>query len=229
MTVTLLGPLDDGVIETVATVCRWIFLLCIIPTIWPLRHRMNDPRRTHPKPGMWLVWFIVGSMATIGQAFGGAPFDAWAAKAFLTLGPLIIAVLALLRHEPLVMNAVDRRSLVLCAAGIAAYIPLYFGWFGPADPLAAGLVVVGLAMLVDGIAAVPTWYDTVRRHVPVGEIVTFALAFVAVLATLAILPWPWTWLGSMLLVFLAAQQVTLIATMVIGRVRNPAPEPVAAG
>lgn len=219
MTPTLLGPLPDDLRETVSTVTSWVFLLCIIPTIWPLRHRMADPRRTHPKPVTWGTWFIVGSMATIGQALGGVPVEAWIAKAFLSLGPLIIAVAALIRHEPLIVDAVDRWSLWLCVAGTAVYVPLYFGWFGPAEPVAAGLVVVGVAILVDSIAAVPTWHSALHRRAPIGEIVTFALALVAVLAVLCILPWPWTWLGSALLCFLALQMVSIIGTLAFGRSR----------
>lgn len=233
MTVTLLGPLPDGVIETVATVCRWVFLLCIIPIIWPLRYPLGHPKRTNPEPVTWGTWFLVGSMATIGQALGGAPVDAWLAKLFLSIGPLIVAVLAVARHEPWVANRVDRWSLALCAVGVIIYVPLTFGWVGPADPVTAGLIVINVAIVVDTIAAVPTCHSALRRHAPTGEVVTFACALTAVLVTLAILPTPWTWLGNALLCVIALQQVAIIATLVIGRRRThpvpQRPEPVDTG
>jgi len=229
MTVTLLGALPNPLIETIATVCRWVFLLCIVPIIWPLRHPLGHPQRTHPEPVTWLTWFLVGSMATIGQALGGAPYDAWAGKLFLSLGPLVVGVLALLRREPLVANTVDRWSLALCAAGVAAYVPLTFGWIGPADPVLGGLVVINVAIVVDTIAAVPTCYSALHRHAPVGEIVTFGVALAATLTTMAILPVPWTWLSNALFVVLAAQMVAIIVSLSLGRARNPVPEPVAAG
>lgn len=221
MTPTLLGPLDNDLIETVATACRWIFLLCIIPIIWPLRYPLGHPQRTHPKPMTWGVWFLVGSMATIGQAFGGAPPDAWLAKLFLSIGPAVVAVLALLRHEPIVADVVDRWSLALCALGVAVYIPLTFGWIGPADPVLGGLVVINVAIIVDTIAAVPTCHSALHRHAPVGEIVTFGFALAATLVTMAILPVPWTWLSNALFVVLALQMIAIIASLVIGRARTP--------
>jgi hypothetical protein len=231
MTPTLLGPLPDGLIETVATVCRWAFLLCIIPIIWPLRHPMGHPKRTHPQPVTWLTWFLVGSMATIGQAFGGAAPDAWLGKLFLSIGPLIVGVLALARREPVAVNAVDRWSLALCAVGVALYVPLTFGWIGPADPVTAGLIVINVAIVVDTIAAVPTCRSTVQRYVPAGEIVTFAIVLPATLVTLAILPVPWTWLSNALFCVLALQMIAILTTMVIGRRRHAPgtvePEPVA--
>jgi len=221
VTPTVLGPLDDGLREAVSLATSWIFLLCIIPTVWPLRHSFTDPHRTHPKPGMWLTWFVIGSMATFGQAFGGAPPEAWVAKAALSAGPLIVAVWALARHEPLVIEPVDRWSLILCGVGILIYVPLYFGWIGPADPVAAGLVVVVVAIVVDTIASVPFILQARRRHAPVGEVVTFACALAAVLAVLVILPWPPTWLGHLLLCFLACQQIVIIWALQAGRARNP--------
>jgi hypothetical protein len=222
-TLTLLGPLSAHTVIVVSTVTSWIFLLCIIPTVWPLRHRFTDPRRTHPKPGMWGTWFIVGSMATIGQAFGGAAPESWIAKAALSTGPLIIAVWALIRHEPLIIEPIDRWSLILCGIGIVIYVPLFFGWIGPAEPEAAGLVVVIAAILVDTIASVPFILQALRRHAPIGEVVTFAIAFAAVLTVLAILPVPWTWLNNLLLCFLACQQIVIIWALLAGRARNPRP------
>jgi hypothetical protein len=220
MTTTLLGSLPNNLIDVVATVARWTFLLCIIPTIWPLRHPLGHPKRTHPKAMTWGTWFLVGSMATFGQAFGGAPPDAWLAKLFLSIGPLIVAVLAFVRHEPLVADAIDRWSLVLCAIGVIVYVPLFFGWLGPADPVLAGLIVINLAIVVDTIAAVPTCHSALQRRAPNGEIVTFVLALVATLATISILPLPWTWLGNALLCVLALQQIAIITTMVMGRMHS---------
>jgi len=228
MTATLLGVLPNDLIETIATVCRWVFLLCIIPIIWPLRHPLGHPKRTHPEPVTWLTWFLVGSMATIGQALGGSPYDAWAGKLFLSIGPLVVGVLALLRHEPLVANRVDRWSLALCAAGVIAYIPLTFGWIGPADPVLGGLVVINVAIVVDTIAAVPTCHSALTRRAPVGEIVTFAIALAATLTTMAILPVPWTWLSNALFVVLAMQMIAIIASLVVGRSRNAVPATAAA-
>jgi len=231
MTVTLLGPLSDATIVAVLWVTSWLFLLCIAPLLWStIRYRYDEaPKRAHPKPVMWATWFLIGSMATIGQALGGAPLQAWWAKGVLSLGPAIVAVVAVLRHEPLVITRVDRWTLWLCAVGIVIYIPLYFGLIGPADPVAAGVVVVVTAMLVDAIASAGMLYSAVHSREPLTQIVTFALALCGVLTILAILPVPWTFLSAGLLIFLGVQQVLIITAFAYGRARNPVPEPVAAG
>lgn len=229
MTDTLLGPLPDDVIAVVSTTSNWIFLLSIVPLCWStIRHPMQPtPPRAHPKAVTWLTWFLVGSMATIGQALGGAPPEAWTAKAALSAGPLIVAIVAVLRREPWVVTEIDRWSLWLCALGVAVYVPLFFGAIGPADPYAAGLVVVGVAILVDIIAAVPTWGDALRERAPISTVITFSCALVAVLAVLCILPRPWTLLSAPLFCFLALQMISIIVTLLIGRARHPAGTPAA--
>lgn len=222
MTVTLLGPLPDGVVGAVSWLANALTLLCIVPLCWATwRHNYSDPKRAHPKPVTWGVWFVVGSVATVGMALGGAPASAWLLKLCLSLGPAVVAAVALYKGERLIVTRVDRWSLWLCALGIVVYVPLYFGWIGPADPVAAGLVVVGMAILVDVIAAGPTYHEAWRSPEPVAEIVTFGLALVSVLAVLCILPTPWTWLGSTYLVFLAFQMGSIIAVLWLGRRRVP--------
>lgn len=229
MTTTLLGPLSDATIATVLTITSWTFLLCIAPLLWSLHYPMQPtPPRAHPRPVMWATWFLIGSMATIGQALGGAPPQSWVSKAALSTGPIIVAAVALWRGEPLVITRVDRWVLWLCAAGVAIYVPLFFGWIGPADPVAAGVVVVVTAMVVDAIASVGTIYAAVREREPVTQIITFALALAAVLIVLCILPWPWTFLSAAIFVFLAVQQVCIIAALAIGRARHPVQAPSAA-
>jgi len=221
VTTTLLGPLPDGVITWVSWVANVLTLVCIVPLCWATwRYEHDDPRRAHPKPAMWGVWFIVGSVATVGTALGGAPAAAWLLKGFLSLGPAIVAVVALARGERLIVTRIDRWSLWLCVAGIVVYVPLFFGWIGPAEPVAAGLVVVGMAILVDIIAASGTYHDAWRSPEPMAEIVTFGLALVSVLAVLCILPMPWTWLGSVYLAFLALQMTSIIAVLWAGRRRS---------
>lgn len=226
MTTTLLGPLDNTTIGVVSWVANILTLICIVPLCWStIRYDIDDPRRAHPKPAMWGVWFVVGSVATVGTALGGAPAAAWLLKGFLSLGPAIVAVVALYRGEKLIVTKIDRWSLWLCAAGIIVYIPLFFGWIGPAEPVTAGLVVVGMAILVDIIAASGTYHDAWQSPEPISEIVTFGLALLSVLAVLCILPWPWTWLGSTYLVFLAFQMASIIAVLWAGRRRSHRPLP----
>jgi hypothetical protein len=229
VTTTLLGPLPDATRAAVSQATSWVFLLCIVPLLWStVRYPYQHDKRAHPKPVMWATWFLVGSMATIGQALGGAPIESWRAKLFLSAGPAIVAIVALLWHEPLVITWVDRWSLWLCVAGVAVYVPLFFGWIGPADPVAAGVVVVVVAMVVDLTASAGQIYSVVREREPVTQIVTFGLALAAVLAVLCILPWPWTFLSAAIFVFLAVQQVCIIAALAVGRARHPRGTPEAA-
>ena len=220
MTTTLLGPLPDGVISAVSWTANILTLLCVAPLCWStLRYDFDDPRRAHPRPVTWGIWFLVGMIATVGLALGGAPTSAWTIKLFLSLGPVIVAAVALYRGEKLLVTRVDRWSLGLGLLGVLVYIPIYFGWIGPADAYAAGLVAAGTAILVDAIGAGPTWEAGWRDGAPMPEIVTFALALVSVCAVLCILPWPWTLLSSAYLVFLAVQMVSIIAVDVWGNAR----------
>jgi len=225
MTETLIGPLSDTTIVAVTWATSWLFLLCITPLLWSLHYPYEHPRRAHAKPVMWGTWFIVGSMATVGQALGGAPFESWWAKAVLSTGPLIVAVVAVLRHEPLVITKVDQWTLWMCLIGVAIYIPLFFGLLGPAAPEGAGIFVVIVAMVVDTVAAAGMLYGAWRGREPVTQIVTFTLALGGVLTILCTLPVPWTFLSAGIFVFLAAQQVLIIAALIGGRVRHPAPVP----
>jgi hypothetical protein len=221
VTETLLGPLPDTVITALSWATSWLFLLCIAPLLWSLHYPYRHPKRAHAKPVMWGTWFIVGSMATVGQALGGAPPQSWWAKGALSLGPIIVAVVAVLRHEPLVITRVDRWSLWMCLLGIVIYIPLYFGWLGSPVPYRAGEFVVVVAMLVDTVAAAGMLYGAWRGREPVTQIVTFALALGGVLTVLCILPVPWTFLSAGTLCFLAAQQVLIIGALAGGRARHP--------
>lgn len=220
MTATILGPLPDGVVSAVSTAANWLVLLCVAPLCWATwRYPYDDPRRAHPSPVTWGIWFLVGMVATVGLALGGAPTSAWTIKLFLSLGPVIVAVVALWRGERLLATRVDRWSLALGGAGLVAYVLAYFGVVGPADPYAAGLVAVGTAIAVDAIGAGPTWAAGWRYGAPMAELVTFALALVSVVAVLCILPWPWTWLSATYLVFLGLQMVSIIAVDAVGRHR----------
>jgi hypothetical protein len=224
VTTTLLGPLPDTVVTALSWATSWLFLLCLAPLLWSLHWPYQDGRRAHVKPVMWFTWFVVGSMATFGQAFGGAPPQAWWAKGALSAGPLLVAVVAVLRHEPLIITWVDKWTLWMCAAGILIYVPLYFG-FSHSD---AGVFVVVVAMLVDTVAAAGMLYGSWRGREPVTQIVTFSLALAGVLTVLCILPVPWTFLSAGTLCFLAVQQVLIIGALAGGRARHPRGTPEAA-
>jgi len=225
VTTTLLGPLPDGVIATVSWTANVLTLLCVAPLCWATwRYDYDDPRRAHPRPVTWGIWFLVGMIATVGLALGGAPTSAWTIKLFLSLGPVIVAAVALYRGERLLVTRVDRWSLGLGLLGVAIYIPVYFGWVGPADAYAAGLVAAAAAILVDIIGAGPTWEAGWRYGAPLPEIVTFALAWVSVSAVLCILPWPWTLLSSAYLWFLWAQMLSIIAVDARGNAHRAARE-----
>jgi hypothetical protein len=222
MTPTLLGPLDDATIAAVSWTANILTLLCVAPLCWATwRYDYDDPRRAHPRPVTWAVWFLVGMVATVGLALGGAPTSAWTIKLFLSLGPIIVAVVALYRGESWLVTAIDRWSLILGGVGVLLYIPVYFGWWAPADAYAAGLVAAGTAILVDAIGAGPTWEQGWRHGAPLAEIVTFGLAFLSVCAVLCILPWPWTLLSCAYLIFLAAQMVSIIVVDALGSHRHP--------
>jgi len=167
----------------------------------------------------WGTWFLVGMVATVGLALGGAPTSAWTIKLFLSLGPAIVAVVALYRGERLLATRVDRWSLGLGGVGLVVYVLVYFGIIGPADPYAAGLVAAGTAIAVDAIGAWPTWMNGWRDGAPTAEVITFTLALASVVAVLCILPWPWTLLSSAYLMFLAVQMVSIIAVDIWGNAR----------
>jgi len=220
MTTTILGPLPDGVINSVSTAANWLVLLCVAPLCFATwRYPKDDPRRAHPSPVTWGIWFLVGMVATVGLALGGAPTSAWTIKLFLSLGPVIVAVVALCCGERLLATRVDRWSLGLGGIGLVAYVLVYFGAIGPADPYAAGLVAAGTAIAVDAIGAWPTWVNGWRDGAPAAEITTFALALISVVAVLCILPWPWTWLSATYLVFLGLQMISIIVVDSVGRRR----------
>src|SRR6478752_10742429 len=149
MTTTILGPLPDGLISAVSAAANWLVLLCIVPLCWATWRPYDDPRRAHPSPVTWGIWFLVGMVATVGLALGGAPTSAWTIKLFLSLGPAIVAVVALYRGEKLLATRVDKWSLALGGIGLVFYVLAYFGAIGPADPYAAGLVAVATAIAVD--------------------------------------------------------------------------------
>lgn len=233
MTTTLLGPLPDGTISAVSWTANILTLLCVAPICWATwRYDHDDPRRAHPKPVTWGIWFLVGIVATVGLALGGAPTSAWSIKLFLSLGPVIVFAIALWRGEQLIVTRADRWSLILGGIGVvvyvvvyfgwlATYLPSYFWWMGAGDPYTAGLVAAATAIVVDTIGAVPTWVNGWEHGAPTAEVVTFALALVSVLAVLCILPWPWTLLSAAYLVFLALQMASIIAVDYRGRRHIP--------
>jgi hypothetical protein len=213
MTTTLLGPLAPTTINAVGLLASIGTLLAVGPLVY-----LTARGRACPRPLTWLTWFAVGMVATVGMALGGAPFSAWITKLGLSLGPLVVAVVARAKGVPWAADRTDRISMALSGAGFAAYVLIYFGVLGPADPLAAGLVAVFTAMAVDAVCAVPTW-----RHAwshPHDELVlTYAIAAACVFAVLLTLPTPWTWLGSSYLVFLELQMWSIIAVLTLGRAR----------
>lgn len=213
MITTLIGPLPAAVLDTIGTIASIGTLLAVGPLVY-----LTARGRACPRPLTWLAWFAVGMVATVGMALGGAPFSAWITKLGLSLGPLVVAVVARAKGIPWAADRTDRISMALSGAGFVAYVLIYFGVLGPADPLAAGLVAVFAAMAVDAVCAMPTW-----RHAwshPYDELVlTYALAAACVFAVLLTLPTPWTWLGSSYLVFLELQMWSIIAVLVIGRAR----------
>lgn len=214
-------PVSEGTANLIGTTASIATLLCIIPMCVAMFRPYEDEKRAHPSPITWGLWFFVGMVATTGMALGGAPFSAWILKLGLSLGPIIVAVIAWLRDEPLIANTVDWWSFAIGTAGLIVYILLYAGVVGPSDPYAAGVAAVIAAILVDIVAAWPTWYSAVHRSAPMSEIITFAIAWVSVSAVLLILPLPWEFLTWAVLTFLWFQMLSIIGTLWWGRIRHP--------
>lgn len=147
--------------------------------------------RAHPAAVTWGIWAPIGFVATIGMALGGAPTGAWLLKGALPSGPLLVFVVAAWRGGRWQTDRFDRAVITIGVVGTLAYVGVYFGVIGPADPVVAGVVAVCTAMLVDAVGAWPTWVRGWRN--PHGELAfTYALALGCVLTGLALMPVPWT-------------------------------------
>jgi hypothetical protein len=152
VTTTILGPLPDGVVSAVSTAANWLVLLCIAPLVYATaRYPYDDPRRAHPSPVTWGTWFPVGLVATIGLALGGAPTSAWTIKLFLSLGPGILAVVALYCGERLLATRVDRWSLALGGIGLLLYVLVYFGFIGSPAVFYSVLALAFILALTAGV------------------------------------------------------------------------------
>lgn len=209
---TLLGPISPTEADTVGILSSIVTLLCVGPLVW-----LTWRRRAEPRPGTWAVWFFVGLVGTIGMATGGAPFSSWILKLGLSLGPAVVAAVALYRGVPWRATLVDRWSMATAAGGLLVYAAVYFGSGGPDAGLVAGTIAVAVAMFVDFVGAIPTWYQAWRE--PSEPIITYAVAWCAVVAVLLTLPLPWTFLSAGYLVFLALQMASIIFALVWGRRR----------
>lgn len=199
---TLLGPLPAALVALIGYAASALTLLCVVPlcvATWR--------GRAQPSPVTWTVWALVGIVATVAMARGGAPAPAWLLKGALSLGPVAVAVVAAVRGVRWQADVTDRGSLVLGLVGTAIYA--FTG---------QGLAAVYTAMLVDAVGAVPTWRRAWSH--PYGELVlTYALALASVVAVLVTLPLPWTALSAAYLSFLAVQMASIIAVLVAGRRR----------
>lgn len=214
MTPTLLGDIPASVADAVGLASSIATLLCVAPLVYLTWIRHPDGR---PSPVTWSTWFAVDLVATLGMALGGAPFSAWVLQLGLSLGPLVVAAVALHRGVAWRATKLDRWSLGLAAVGLTVYVLVYFGAIGPADPVTAGIVAVVVAMLVDAIGAGPTWYQAWTD--PREPAITYVVAWFAVAAVLLTLPLPWTFLSAAYLVFLAVQMLSIIAALRAGRGR----------
>jgi hypothetical protein len=193
---TFVGP--------IGTVAKLVTLFCVGPLVYlTLRRRPGGT----PSAVTWGIWAAVGLIATVAMWHGGAPTDAWHEKLALSLGPVAVCAAALYRRVPWKMSRHDTWSLWLGLAGILVYIGTGAG---------EAMIAVGTAMVVDGIGGWPTLVKAWRE--PYGELITtYALALASVIAVLAILPLPWTWLSASYLLFLAVQMTVIIGTFVVAR------------
>jgi len=210
-------PLSEDVASTVAVVISWVFLLCIIPLLIATRRPFNDPRRAHPSPVMWGTWFFSGMVSSVGLLLSGQPLITWLGKTALSLGPLIVAIVAIKCGEKIVATTVDKVCGIIAVLGLIGYCIMYFGEH---DAITAAYISVFSVMLIDSVAIVPGWHDAYTSPEPIAEIVTFSIALLAVIAALSILPLPWTFLSAGLFCFLGLQMVSMIVVLYVGRVRH---------
>jgi hypothetical protein len=213
---TLIGPISESTASAIGVIAPIISLLCIIPMCVALFKPYDAAGRSHPPPVTWGLWFFVGLVATVGIALGGAPFASWGYKLGLSLGPIIVALLAVWRKEPVIATRIDRLTFYIGTGGLLLYIVIYTA---TSDPVAAGWISVIAAMVVDTIAAWPTWHSAMNRHAPMAEVITFAIAWVTTTVVLLTLPVPWTFLSAGIFVFLWFQMLSIIITLLIGRKR----------
>lgn len=214
MITTVLGPLPAGLVETLGIATSVLTLLCVLPLC-----ALTWLGRKHPAVVTWGLWAPIGLVATVGMALGGAPWTSWLLKGFLSAGPLLVAIVSAIKGGSWRTDRFDKLVIALGALGTVAYVAVYFGAIGPADPAAAGVVAVCMAILVDGIAVWPTWVRAWRN--PHGELVfTYLVAWCCVLTGLLIMPLPWTFLGSAILIFLALQMLSIIVVLVSGRIHE---------
>jgi hypothetical protein len=212
MTTTLLGPLPTSVTDAVAHYAAWLSLLCIAPlAVQTIRGRAHPPAVT------WGVWAPVGLVASFALAFSGQPFGTWYLKLFLSLGPLIMFIVAAIWAGNWRTDRFDWAAIAIAVGGTSIYI----GAFNADDPRAPYVAVV-MAMLVDTAGIWPTWRRAWRnpRDGFTAQVATFGLAAVSVIAVLLTLPWPWTFLSAGLLLFLLAQMISIIAVFTAGQIRE---------
>lgn len=208
---TILGMVPATVVDVVSWLASAVTLLCVAPLCV-----LTWQRKAHPSPVTWAIWAAVGIVATAAMALGGAPWSAWLLKGALSLGPVAVAVVASVRGGSWQADRIDRVCLYAGALGTVVYAVVLIGG---TEAASAGLIAVGMAMLVDAIGAGPTWARGWRE--PRGELIlTYALALGSVLAVLCILPWPWTLLSAAYLCFLAVQMISIIAVLYAGRRRD---------
>jgi len=212
ITKTLIGPIPDDVVSTIAYVLSWVFLLSVAPLCVA-----TVQKKASPSPIMWGTWFFSGMVSSVGLLLAGTPLVTWLGKTALSVGPLIVAVVALFCGVKLVATTVDKVCGIIAVLGLIGYCVVYFG---ENDPIAAAWVSVTAVILIDSAAIIPGWYDAYNSAEPIAEIVTFVIALAAVIAALCILPWPWALLSCTLFIFLGLQMVSMIVVLQLGRVRH---------
>ena len=179
MITTLLGSMSEATANEVARYAGYLTLLCVLPLCI-----LTLLGRAHPAAVTWGLWAPIGFVATIGMAFGGAPFGAWFPKLCLSSGPLLVFICAAVKGQWRADPCEHPRTVATIGiVGTIAYVAIYSGAIGPADAVLAGQVAVLAAILVDTVGAWPTWVRAWRN--PHGELIsTYALAWVSVSSAL---------------------------------------------
>jgi len=166
---------------------------------------------------MWGTWFFAGMVSSVGLLLSGQPLVTWLGKTALSLGPLIVAVVALWYGEKLVATTIDKVCGIIAVLGLVGYCIVYFGEH---DAVTAAYISVFAVMIIDAVAIIPGWHDAYTSAEPLAEIVTFSIALLAVIAALSILPLPWTFLSAGLFIYLGLEMVSMIVVLYVGRVRH---------
>lgn len=192
------------VVDVVAGLASFATVACVVPLIIATARR-----QTYPSPVTWGTWAAVGIVAGVAMARADAPWPAWTLKLALALGPLGVCAVALVARVPWVRDPWETVALALGTVGVALYVLT-----GADESTIAILTAIG----VDAIGGVPTLRRAWRS--PHGELVrTYVIALVALLATLAILPRPWTFTGTAALLFVGAQMIAIITVFLLARRR----------